>query len=151
MRELPSSRLLILSAAQRVLLFKFVLKTGAPDARVFWATPGGKVEQGETFADAANRELLEETGIRDATVAGPIRELRFPLQLANGEYVSAVEQYFIVNVDTEFISREGWTATEIEVMVDHKWWSRDELLTTDETIFPEKLIDLLDGAELFDV
>jgi 8-oxo-dGTP diphosphatase len=44
----------------RVLL---VRRANSPDAGR-WGFPGGKIEIGETIADASVRELLEETGIR---------------------------------------------------------------------------------------
>lgn len=37
---------------------------GIPPSRGLWAIPGGGVEIGETLKDAAEREILEETGIR---------------------------------------------------------------------------------------
>jgi 8-oxo-dGTP pyrophosphatase MutT (NUDIX family) len=117
--------------------------------KVYWATPGGGVEQGETFADAAIRELREETGIHEAKVSGPVGRREVLLQLPDGEHVLAVEQYFVVNTDTESISRDGWTAEEIEVMADHRWWSREELSITTETIYPEGLIAMLDEAGVF--
>jgi len=44
----------------RVLL----VKRGKPPAEGLWAIPGGSVELGETLQTAAEREILEETGIK---------------------------------------------------------------------------------------
>ncbi|MEQ5841412.1 NUDIX domain-containing protein [Paraburkholderia acidicola] len=137
MRNRPSARLLIVTPKRQILLFRFVHRTGVLAGKIYWATPGGGVEQGETFVDAAIRELREETGIHEAQVFGPVDRREVPLQLPDGERVLAVEQYFVVNTDTESISRDGWTADEIDVMADHRWWSREELSTTTETIYPE--------------
>jgi ADP-ribose pyrophosphatase len=47
------------SKNNRVLL----VKRGNPPARGVWAIPGGSVELGESLQKAAEREVLEETGI----------------------------------------------------------------------------------------
>lgn len=151
LRERPSARLLITTSKRRVLLFRFVHKSGALDGKAYWATPGGGVELGETFADAALRELREETGIRKAQLSDPVGRREVPLQLPDGERVIAVEQYFVVSTDTEVISRDSWTAQEREVMVGHRWWSREELSSTSETIYPEGLVEMLDKAGVFGV
>ncbi|CAB1059609.1 hypothetical protein D1BOALGB6SA_4371 [Olavius sp. associated proteobacterium Delta 1] len=43
----------------RVLL----VRRGKPPAEDLWAIPGGRIEIGETLQEAAEREILEETGI----------------------------------------------------------------------------------------
>jgi 8-oxo-dGTP diphosphatase len=45
---------------ERVLL----IKRGQPPAQDLWAIPGGGVKIGETLQEAAEREILEETGIQ---------------------------------------------------------------------------------------
>ena len=44
---------------ERVLL----VRRGQPPSEDLWAIPGGSVELGETLQEAAEREILEETGI----------------------------------------------------------------------------------------
>jgi 8-oxo-dGTP diphosphatase len=143
MRRRRSARLLIIEPAGRVLLFRFVFRKGALAGEDYWATPGGGVEEGETFEQAAIRELREETGIRVESVGPQVGQREFVLQLSDGERVVADERFFRVEAKEATLSRDEWTAEEAEVMVAHRWWSRDELSQTSETVWPENLIEML--------
>ncbi|HEC0958100.1 TPA: NUDIX domain-containing protein, partial [Klebsiella pneumoniae] len=54
-----SARLVIVDEDGRLLLFRYHDEHHAP----FWATPGGELLPGESYLDAARRELREETGL----------------------------------------------------------------------------------------
>jgi 8-oxo-dGTP pyrophosphatase MutT (NUDIX family) len=146
MRMRSSARLLIVNDEGRLLLFRFVHRTGALAGQDFWATPGGGVEDGETMEQAAVRELAEETGLQRTNVGPEVARREVAFQLPGGEHVVSDERYFVVRVTDDTLSRANWTAFEREVMVDHRWWSRDELLRTEATVWPENLSEMLDVA-----
>jgi len=146
MRTRLSARLLIVNDAGRLLLFRFVYKTGPLAGQDFWATPGGSVEDGEAFEQTAVRELAEETGLQRNSVGPEVARREFLQQLPDGERVMADERYFLVRVTDESLSRTNWTALEREVMVEHRWWSREELARTEATVWPEKLLEMLEAA-----
>jgi 8-oxo-dGTP pyrophosphatase MutT (NUDIX family) len=135
-----------MDSSGRILLFRFVHKNGALAGQDYWATPGGGVEVGETFEQAAIRELEEETGIRVRDIGPEVGQREFVLQLPDGERVMADERYFLVRSEDTSLSSDGWTALEVEVMVDHRWWSRDELAQTSDTVWPENLLAIISAA-----
>ena len=144
MRKRPSARLLVLDPQNRVLLFRFRHTRDALAGRVYWATPGGGVEAGETYQMAARRELLEEAGIHVNNVGPRVAERRFILQLPDGEHVEAEEYFFAVRVNDHAISGAGRTSEELLVMTEHRWWSLDALRATLDIIYPEDLAQILE-------
>lgn len=64
MRTRRAARLLIINNTNDVLLFRFTHTSDALAGSSYWATPGGGLEDHETFEQAAIRELYEETGIK---------------------------------------------------------------------------------------
>ena len=147
MRRRPSSRLLILDSRDRILLFRFVYRDGPLAGKVYWATPGGAVDEGETFEQAACRELFEETGIERSDVGRQMAERQYVLPLPDGEQVLADERFFLVRVSDSNISQGHLLPLEQKLIADYRWWTRSDLSATSETIFPENLLAILPATE----
>lgn len=147
MHQRPSSRILVIDNNHRLLLFHFVCKNDALAGKDWWATPGGALEGGETFAEAAQRELFEETGISASVSDAHVAEKEFVLQLPYGEKVLAKERFFVVRVGDQSLSKAHWTDEERRIMTGHKWWSADELLATTEVVFPEDIVAILNQVD----
>jgi ADP-ribose pyrophosphatase YjhB (NUDIX family) len=146
MQHRPSSRLLVLNGKQQILLFRFEHKNGPLSGQMFWATPGGGVDEGESYEDAARRELYEEVGLQLPSLGTQIAQRTAVFALPSGEQVEADERYFIVQVDEHAVSKTNWTQPEQEVIAEHYWWSKAELEATSEQVWPENLSGMLTDA-----
>lgn len=143
MRTRPSSRLLVVDAAGCVLLFRFAHKQGALAGQAFWATPGGGLDPGESYAEAARRELFEETGIAVDDPGPEISRRLVTFRMPDGDMVEADERFFLIRRDAPALSRAGWTPLEQEVMAAHRWWSPADLRATPDQVWPEDLAGIL--------
>jgi 8-oxo-dGTP pyrophosphatase MutT (NUDIX family) len=136
----------VLDTADRVLLFRFEHKKGALAGQAFWATPGGGLERGETFEQAAIRELLEETGIVVATIGRQVARRLTSFAMPTGEPVEADERYFMVHAGQQLVCNDNWSELERGVISTHRWWSCAELATAPDQIWPDNLSDMLIDA-----
>jgi len=106
-----------------------------------WFTVGGGVEPGETYAQAAAREIVEETGIEDF-ILGPVVWLREGVMLLP-EPTLLKEQYFVARCIGGEPERKAWTEVERDLIDDIRWWSLPELMTTADRVFPPGLVGRL--------
>ena len=49
-------------------------------------------------------------------------------------------------VSDNALSTDDWTDLEREVMVEHRWWSLDELSRTAAIVWPENLREMIERA-----
>jgi 8-oxo-dGTP diphosphatase len=102
----------------RVLL----VRRGKPPAEDQWAIPGGRVEIGETLQEAAEREILEETGI--------VIRARVPVytfDVIERDIRGRIRfHYVIVDLTADYIRGEPRAGDDAAAA---RWVSSDELAT----------------------
>lgn len=75
-----------------------LIRRGTPPRRGEWSLPGGRIEPGERAADAARRELREETGV-EARITGL-------LDVVDGIFPDAGRHYVLIDYAAEWLSGE---------------------------------------------
>ena len=139
-----AARVVVVDDARRVLLMHGGDPT-TPERGLWWFTPGGGLEDGETPAQAAARELLEETGLAvDAGALGAVVHERTTDFTFGGQAYRQSEHYYLVRVPAHEVDTSGPGAVTDVGVVGHRWWPVDALARTDEVLFPPELPALLD-------
>lgn len=128
-----AARIVLISPAERVLLFEARNNQGEH----FWLMPGGGLEPNETFAEAASRELREETG--QTLEIGPWIWIRCHSYQWGGIHCEQREHFFVARASDETIN--GTNADSY--VLSHHWWSMEEIACSTALFAPQSLRTLL--------
>jgi G:T/U-mismatch repair DNA glycosylase len=131
-----AARALVLDDQDRTLLVRFE----GSDSQVWWATPGGGIDESEDVETGLRRELAEELGLEDYELGPEIwrREHTFAW---DGRILRQRERIWLVRVpDHEPAPRVDLAA---ELVTDVRWWTPEELEASRETFTPARLPELL--------
>ena len=138
-----AGRVIVLDPAERVLLLRY---DDGPPAGPHWATPGGGLNPGESYAAAASRELTEETGWDGVALLREVHQAVRMLQHGD-RTVRQHERHFLARTDQA--RRELGDVAAMHAsdgIVAWRWWTLAELDTTAEVIFPVGLAGLIRSA-----
>lgn len=146
MRVRDSVRMLVFDTEQRLLLIQvrdgiFRNTHEEPGYYVFWHTPGGGIEPGETEPEAAYRELREETGIVACTPGPQVAYLEQTLMVRDIP-TRFREWYYVMHTRTSEINSHGLENYERTVFREYRWWSVGELMSSPEAVKPAAVREL---------
>ena len=140
-----TGRVLLSNAVGKFLFLKthFDPEVGLPPR---WITPGGGIEPGEDAATTAARELFEETGLAVRPEDLPLKLAEFSGRWDWGDGVNFhtyTDHFFEFQVSDFVLDFSGWTAEELRDVLEVKWWSKEELASSEDLFSPPGLVEFI--------
>ncbi|MBV9144062.1 MAG: NUDIX domain-containing protein [Pseudonocardiales bacterium] len=137
------ARVLLLDPLDRVLLLH--ARDPEDPGHHWWELPGGGLDEGEDLAQAARRELAEESGILLPELGRKlwVRESRFRYR---GRAHHRIEHVFLGRTPST-LAQVPLKPTENEKagLIERRWWPATELRTCPDKLLPSNLAELLDN------
>ena len=141
------ARVLPVSSEGKVLLL-LGCDPALPDVR-YWFTVGGAADAGETLAEAAARELREETGVvvSPDALGEPYGTFEVAFSWDGRDYVNDSTLFAVAleESDAGAISFAGLDLLESQSIFDAAWWTPEELDRDGRAVDP-RLIDQMRAA-----
>ena len=135
------ARAVLLDPDERILLVRFV---NPENGNVYWATPGGGIEEGEDEEACLRRELREETGLEDVEIGEALWTRREVFRWV-ARTIDQTETIYLVRAP-HFEPRPTIPVSAEEIS-ELRWWTLDEIEASDEEFVPRRLAELLRTLE----
>jgi histidinol-phosphatase (PHP family) len=152
--ERSAVRLVVLDAQDKVLLFH-THDPDHPDLGSWWELPGGGIDPGETYLEAAIRELHEETGIvaDPSEIGAPIWRRRSSFRHRQHRHLQdEVIVTLLLPVPGPDVDESRRLDYEREDYFAFRWWPTRDIVTSGERFYPGQLpallVTFLDGEEI---
>jgi 8-oxo-dGTP pyrophosphatase MutT (NUDIX family) len=142
--ERDAVRVVLTDGSGRVLLFHVLTPDQAPDG--WWELPGGGLGPGESYLEAAIREIREETGLLlDPAQVSPPSWRRDSTWMSRGKRRLQHEVVVRARIaaDQPAIIDGGRTPQEVEDFVTFRWWQVPEITGSAQRFYPGRLPELL--------
>ena len=138
------ARVLLVDEDDRLLLF-YSNGFMAPGVE-YYVIVGGGVEEGESLAEAAAREVFEETGLRlDPADLGPVvAHTEGAWTTHDGVRFYSDDHFFFLRTDRFDVSLDGLEDGEQREISHHLWLSPAELASIAANVLPTGLVGVIE-------
>lgn len=124
----------------------FLIEAGDPAnpaKGTWWEIPGGGIDPGESSAETARRELVEEAGIEDAQI-GPVVWTQH-VEFDFGGYHFDQDEVIHVAWTTQHETRAGQGLEALEALAfkGARWWPWRDVAASTENFLPPELPQLI--------
>ncbi len=140
-RKRPAARVVLFDRDQRIFLMQ-ASDPLDPYAPAWWEIPGGGMGHGEDSADAARRELFEETGFFEVEMGPCVWTQQVQFTFA-GMFFDSDERIHVAWCDGGEWNPTGLEAFEIAAFEAARWWKVDDVLAATDRFLPPRLKEFL--------
>jgi ADP-ribose pyrophosphatase YjhB (NUDIX family) len=132
-------RVAVIEPSGAIFLFRY----DNEEVGVHWAMPGGGVDPDETLIEAAQHELLEETGWDDIELYSELWTWEHDFT-RNGQPVRQHERILLGRGPRRDPLGDLRAAHSADRILRWRWWSPIELEACEEALWPPRLPELLE-------
>jgi ADP-ribose pyrophosphatase YjhB (NUDIX family) len=129
----PTVRVALLDAGDRLFMLRIHhpasarrMKLAAAD---FWFLPGGGVRPGETYRQAAVREVFQETGIAEVVPGRCVWTAEYTAEGTDGVPMCVIQRYYVARVPAGLpVSFARHEPLEAASIVGYRWFVLSQII-----------------------